>query len=82
MAQEFGLQLSLIAFATAAIQGLMSGADFQESVPGALVVLVVFYCVGWILGELARRLVEENAVAEVAALTPQRAEAAPDTPKR
>lgn len=82
MAHKFGLQLSLIGFATITFQGLISGADFSSCFQSALLVLVVFYLLGVVLGELARRLVEENAVAEVAALMSAQAESGPVTPAK
>ncbi len=66
MAVHFAGRLSLVAFATAAARGVLAGWDFQGSLQTALVALGVFYCLGFVLGDLARRLVEENAQAEVA----------------
>jgi VIT1/CCC1 family predicted Fe2+/Mn2+ transporter len=66
VAHAFASQLGLIAFATAAIQGLISGAEFFKSVQTALLVLLVFYGLGLILGDLARRVVEESVLAELA----------------
>ena len=66
MAHAFACQLALIAFATAAAQGVVSGAPFDPTLKTALVVVPVFYALGWILGELARRVVEENVQAEFA----------------
>jgi hypothetical protein len=82
VAHQFGLQLSLIAFATVTVQGLISGADFQSCFQNALLVLVVFYLLGLVLGELARRLVEENAAIQVAALSSAQAEPRPVTPTK
>jgi hypothetical protein len=66
VAHAFASHLALIAFATAALQALISGSKFFQSTQTALLVLLVFYGLGWILGELARRVVEENVSAELA----------------
>ena len=65
---QFANRLSLIAFATASIRGLLDGSDFQGTIQGALVVLAVFYGLGLVFGEWARRLVEENARHEITRL--------------
>ncbi len=60
MAQEYALRLALIAFATAAIQGLLTGAEFQPALKLALGAAFAFYVLGWLCGEMARRIVEES----------------------
>lgn len=65
MAQAYACQLALIAFATTALQGLLRGAEFVNAVQSSLLVLMMFYVLGWILGELARRLVEESVQYEL-----------------
>ena len=69
MAQAFAHQLALIAFATAAIHAVISGAALSESLQSALVGMLAFYGLGWILGELARRVVEESVDAQLAGMT-------------
>lgn len=71
MAHEFAVRLALIAFATAAIQGLVAGAAFQPAVKTALFVLAVFYGFGYVCGELARRVVEESVQAAAQAAADQ-----------
>lgn len=66
MAHEFGIRLALIAFATASFQGVFRGSDFQESLTAALVCLILFYVVGHVCGELARRVIEENVKSTLA----------------
>ena len=61
----------LIAFATAAVRGLITGSDFQGTIQAALVATAVFFGLGLVLGELARRVVQENAEAEFARMNPQ-----------
>ena len=68
MGVQFAIRLSLIAFATASIRGLLNGDDFQGTIQGALVALAVFYGLGLIFGEWARRLVEDNARHEITRL--------------
>lgn len=67
MAQEFAVRLASIAFATATLQGAITGADFQSTLKTALVVLAVFYGLGFLCGEIARRIVEESVAAGIEA---------------
>ncbi len=60
MAHEFGVRLALIAFATAAFEGLVSRSTFEPALTRALAALGLFYLLGCLCGELARRVVEEN----------------------
>jgi len=60
VAQEYAVRLALIAFATAAIQGLVMRADFQPALKSALAAAFAFYVLGWLCGEMARRIVEES----------------------
>jgi hypothetical protein len=62
---QFAGRLSLIAFATAVLRGLLGQADFFGTIQTALVSLGVFYVLGLIVGEAARRVVEENAKADL-----------------
>ena len=76
MAHEYAVRLALIAFATAAVQGLVSGAPFEATLKSALFVLAAFYVLGYVCGEMGRRVVEET----VASMTAQTAPAASRTP--
>jgi Na+/glutamate symporter len=60
VAHEFAVRLALIAFATAAIQGLANRADFEAALKLALAAAAACYVLGWLCGELARRVVEES----------------------
>jgi hypothetical protein len=60
VAQEYAVRLALIAFATAAIQGLVTRAEFQPALKLALGAAFAFYVLGWLCGEMARRIVEES----------------------
>lgn len=60
MAGTFARHLALIGFATVCLQGLLSNSRFDETIPTALMVALLFAPLGWILGELARWLVEDQ----------------------
>jgi hypothetical protein len=60
VAQEYAVRLAWIVFATAAIQGLVMRADFEPALKSALAAALVFYVLGWLCGEMARRIVEES----------------------
>jgi hypothetical protein len=64
VAGHFASRLSLIAFATAIVQGLIDRADFQGTLQTALLLLAVFFGLGYVIGEIARRVVEEGVQAE------------------
>src|SRR5580704_14748987 len=66
VATQFAKRLALIAFATAALRGLVCEADFFATMQTALVSLGAFYVLGLVLGEAARRIVEENIKSELA----------------
>lgn len=75
---QFASRLSLIAFATASIRGLLHGADFQGTLQTAIAAGVVFFGLGLGLGELARWLVEENVQLEIARLKAENSEPNPE----
>ena len=66
VATQFAKRLALIAFATAALRGLVCEADFFATMQTALVSLGAFYVLGLVLGEAARRIVEENIKSDLA----------------
>lgn len=79
----YAQQLALIAFATVLLQAAGSGAAFETTVTLGLQVLVLFYVVGALLGEMARRVVEDSVTAEfrqTAAATSSSPTASPPTP--
>jgi len=67
LATQFASRLSLIAFATVVLRGLLCGADFFGTIQTALVSLGTFYILGLVVGEAARRIVEENVKADLMA---------------
>jgi hypothetical protein len=60
VAHQYAARLSLIAFATATIQGAMRQAGFEPALKFALAAAAAFFVLGWLCGELARRIVEES----------------------
>jgi hypothetical protein len=64
---QFAGRLSLIAFATVVLRGLWAQGDFFGTIQTALVSLGMFYVLGLVIGEAARRIVEENAKTDLAA---------------
>ncbi|MBI3861713.1 MAG: hypothetical protein HY290_07440 [Planctomycetia bacterium] len=60
VANDYAVRLALIAFATAVIQGLCTRAAFEPALKTALAATAAFYVLGWVCGEMARRLVEEG----------------------
>jgi len=66
VASQFAYRLSLIAFATTTVRGLLSGADFYGTIQTALAALGLFFLAGLVLGELARRVIEESVDTQIA----------------
>jgi hypothetical protein len=66
VATQIAKRLALISFATAALRGLFCEADFFATMQTALVSLGAFYVLGLVLGETARRIVEENVRTQLA----------------
>ena len=60
MAHDYAARLALIAFATAVIQGLATRAAFEPALKLALTAAAAAYILGWLCGEMARRIVEES----------------------
>ena len=70
----------MIAFATAVIRGLLCQADFYSTIETALVSMGAFYILGLLVGEAARRIVEENVKADLTEHLTSAAGAATPTP--
>lgn len=79
MASQFANRLALIGFATITVRGLLAGSDFQGTIQAALLAMAVFFAVGFVIGELARRVVEEAVDLEIARKLAANATAPPAT---
>jgi hypothetical protein len=64
VATQFAGRLALLVFAASAAERLWSPHDLSSALSTVLVHTAVFYGFGLICGELARRLVEEDATRE------------------
>jgi hypothetical protein len=82
VAQEFAVRLALIAFITASVQSVMRGAAFEPGLKSALAAGAVCYGLGWICGDLARRIVAESVHAEFHRDEAPAAVPTPQTPTR
>jgi len=60
VALHYAFRLSLIAFATESVRGILSHSDFIGATQSALLAAVIFFGLGFVLGEIATRLVEES----------------------
>lgn len=61
MADAFASRLGLIAFAATALECAWSGMDAYGGITLALVRLLTFYALGWVVGAIAGWLMEEVA---------------------
>lgn len=52
--------MGMIAFAVAALVGLIAGNDVATVLTRALVAMGVFFAVGFLLGTMGRRLIDEH----------------------
>lgn len=59
VAIDVSSRLALIAFATVALRGVLDGATFEATVTGALTAAVILWPIGFGLGDLGRRLVDD-----------------------
>ncbi len=82
MAQDYAVRLALVAFATATIQGLVTRSAFEPALKLALGAAAACYVLGWLCGEMARRIVEENVQAMASRQAPANPPTAPQTPSR
>lgn len=57
---HFANRMTLITFATVCLRGVVSGAEFPGTIRAALLAGAAFYCLGAIVGEIAKRAVEES----------------------
>jgi len=64
MAGQFAHRLALIGFAVLTIRGLIIGADFAGTLKWALAAAALFFALGLVIGDLARKLAEDNARSE------------------
>ena len=65
VATHIACRLALIAFATVALRGVLEGSEFRSSLRLALQVAAGVFGVGIVIGELARRLIEDMVLATV-----------------
>ena len=59
MAEQFAPRLALIAVMTVLGRGMLGVSDFAGTVKTAAVAAVGFFVLGLLVGEIARRLIEE-----------------------
>ncbi|QDU78385.1 hypothetical protein Pla110_00860 [Polystyrenella longa] len=71
MAVQFAARLALIAFAAANLQGSLTGSDLSGTLQTALIVAALFFLAGLVIGDLSRRVVEENVEKELRELITQ-----------
>jgi len=55
----------LIAFATVALRGVLDSAEFRSTLKLALQASAAAFGIGWIIGDLARRLIEDMVLAQI-----------------
>ena len=65
MALHTACRLALIAFATVALRGVLDNSEFQAVLILALQIGAVFFGIGLIIGELARRLLEDMVISKI-----------------
>ena len=65
MALHTACRLALIAFATVALRGVLDGSEFQTVLILAIKIGVGFFGIGLIIGELARRLLEDMVISRI-----------------
>jgi hypothetical protein len=82
VAHEYAVRLALVAFATAAIQGLLTRSAFEPALKLSLGASAGFYLLGWLCGEMARRIVEESVQPLASSQPPENPTITPQAPRR
>ena len=65
MALHTACRLALIAFATIAFRGVLDGSEFRTVLILAIKIGAAFFGIGMIIGELARRLLEDIVISKI-----------------
>ena len=65
MALNTACRLALIAFATVALRGTLDGSEFRTVLILAIKIGAAFFGIGMIIGELARRLMEDIVISKI-----------------
>lgn len=65
MALHTACRLALIAFATVALRGTLDGSEFRTVLILAIKIGAAFFGIGMIIGELARRLLEDIVISKI-----------------
>lgn len=65
MALHTACRLALIAFATVALRGALDGSEFRTVLILAIKIGAAFFGIGMIIGELARRLLEDIVISKI-----------------
>ena len=65
MALHTACRLALIAFATVALRGALYGSEFRTVLILAIKIGAAFFGIGMIIGELARRLMEDIVISKI-----------------
>ena len=65
MALHTACRLALIAFATVALRGTLDGSEFRTVLILAIKIGAAFFGIGMIIGELARRLMEDIVISKI-----------------
>ena len=65
MAHHTACRFALIAFATVALRGVLDGSEFRTVLILAIKIGAAFFGIGLIIGELARRLLEDIVISKI-----------------
>ena len=65
MALHTACRLALIAFATVAFRGVLDGSEFRTVLILAIKIGAAFFGIGMIIGEIARRLLEDIVISKI-----------------
>ena len=57
--------MALIAFALCLVMGIMAENDFSTTITRALKALAATFIIGWAIGSMAQRMLEENLASTI-----------------
>lgn len=65
MAVQYAARLAMIAFATANLQGMLSNSELVGTIQNGLLAAGLFFVLGYLIGNLAQKVVEESVEKEL-----------------
>ncbi|MBL4884443.1 MAG: hypothetical protein JKY95_07900 [Planctomycetaceae bacterium] len=66
MALQYAFRLGTLTFAATLIRSALEGASFVNGLQDSMIIGLIFLCIGFVIGEISRHIVEELVERELA----------------